>query len=409
MAKKRKNKKTCRTFRFNKRAIEDLPPNDRNSPSTEVEYTDTECRGLKVSVSKNGNKYFIHRYAVKKGRKRIRRCYRIGFFPALTVADARAVVTENNRNLMMFSIDPQEEKYSKSNELTFAEFFEKKYMEDHAKLYKKSWKDDQQKYDLDIKDEFGDRLLSEIKKHDIVRFLNKIKKRSSGASANRYLSLLSKVFSTSLDWEFLTGDNPCSRIKKFKETIGRERFLIPEEVKRMKAALDRAPQRVSALLIWFLLTSGCRLGEASRLTWEYVEIEKKVAYLSKNMTKNGYGRPIILNKMAIETLEELKKHKIHGNPYVFPGKNPNAHLITPRKTFANVCRMAGLDDLNLHSLRHSFASFLASGDRNVSLYTISKLLGHRTVAMSARYSHLTSASLMNASESVAAQLEEATR
>ena len=140
MVKKRQNKKFCRTFRFNKRAIEELPPNDRNSPSTEVEYSDSECRALKICVSKNGNKYFIHRYRVKKGRKTYRRCYRIGEFPSVTVADARTVVNENKRNLTLFGIDPQEKKDSNANELIFSDFFEKKYMEDHAKLYKKSWK-----------------------------------------------------------------------------------------------------------------------------------------------------------------------------------------------------------------------------------------------------------------------------
>nr|WP_319492415.1 tyrosine-type recombinase/integrase [uncultured Desulfobacter sp.] len=407
MSKTNKNSKECRTFRFNKRAIESLPPHDRDSASTEREYTDSECRNLKLSVSKNGKKYFLHRYRVKKGRKTLRRCYRIGEFPAVTVDDARAVVNENKRNLLLNGIDPQEAKEIKATELTFGEFFEEKYMIDHAKIYKKSWKCDQNKFDLDLKERFGDQLLSDIKKHDVIRFLNEIKERSSEASANRYLSLLSKVFSTAIDWEFLEGINPCSRIKKFKESEGRTRFLSQDEVRRLKSALDIIPQRLSSLLLWFLLCTGCRLGEACSLTWESVDFDQKIASLEGDKVKNGYSRLVMLNTQALDTLNRLKKYRIAGNPHVFPGRGPKGHITTPRKTFANACRMADIKDLRIHDLRHTYASWLASGSDNVSLYTISKLLGHKTVSMSARYSHLASKKLLNASESVSVQLEQA--
>ena len=400
--------KMNRTIRFNKRTIENLPNTPKSNKSNEVEYTDSDCRALKLCVAKNGRRYFIHRYRVKRGRRTIRRCLRLGEFPSLTVSDARAIVNENARNLAMFNIDPQEEKSTRENQLTFSEFFEKKYMEDHAKLYKKSWKDDLNKYNLHLKKEFGNSLISDIKKHDIIHFINRIKKQTSGPSANRYLSLISKVFTCALDWEFIKEGNPCSGIKKFKEGDGRTRFLLPEEVKRLKAALDASPQRISALLIWFLLCSGCRLGEASGLKWEDVDQEKCIAILGSDRSKSGYSRPIILNRQAMETLKELEQHRIPGNPYVCPGRGSSAgHLTSPRKTFAKVCEMAELDDLRIHDLRHAHASFLASGDHNVSLYMISKLLGHRTVAMSSRYSHLFSDKMHEASESVSTQLEQA--
>jgi hypothetical protein len=68
------------SFKFNKRNIENLPPHDPLSPSTEQEYSDLECRGLKVSVSKNGRKFLLHRYRIMRGNKSIRRCYRLGEF-----------------------------------------------------------------------------------------------------------------------------------------------------------------------------------------------------------------------------------------------------------------------------------------------------------------------------------------
>ncbi len=277
-------------------------------------------------------------------------------------------------------------------------------------MKKKSWKSDLIRYESDLKDEFGDMLLSEIKRPDIKLFLNKIKRRSSGPNANRYQSLISVVFSQVQ--EFISADlpNPCRRLKKFSENNPRENYLDLEAIGRLKLALDICPQRISALLIWFLLTTGCRLGEAVALTWDKIDMESKKAYLSNNMTKNSRARLVILNSQAMETLQELKKHKMKKNPFVFGGRGPTGHLTSPRKTWKTVKKCACLDeDLHLHDLRHSYASLLASGDNKPSLYVVSQLLGHSDQKQSQRYAHLFSNVLEKASASVSAQLERATK
>ena len=402
--KKRKHEKYDRSFKFNKRNIENLPPHDPSSRSTEMEYSDIECRGLKVSVSKNGRKFFLHRYRMQRGNRSIRRCYRLGEFGPFSVQDGRDFVNENKR-LIAQSIDPLEEKQKISKNLTFSEFFENEYMPNYAMKVKKSWRHDQWMYNSDVKNAMGGCMLNEISRHDISKFIYTIKDRTSGARANRFLSLISKVFSTALDWEFLAGDNPCRRIKKFKESSGRTRYLSNNEIKRLKIALDAVPkrQRVSALAIWFLLATGCRLGEAMSLTWDRIEIENNLAFLPKEMTKNATAHQIYLNKQAIKTLTELKKYKVRGNPHLFPGVG-SKNLVSPRRTFDNVKKAAKLDNLRLHDLRHSFCSIVISNNNN-SLYTLSKLLGHANQAMTSRYSHLRNQALVDASETVAAELE----
>jgi len=412
VVKRKQQVKYDRSFRFNLRSLESLPAHDKNSRSTEQEYSDTGCPGLKVSVSKNGKKHYLHRYQVRKGRKMVRRCYRIGVFPAISVSTAREVVYEQKRNLQLHGIDPQEEKQAKADEITFGEFFETTYMEEHAKMNKKSWKSDLIRYESDLKDEFGDMLLSEIKRPDIKLFLNKIKRRSSGPNANRYQALISVVFSQAQ--EYISEDlaNPCRRLKKFSENNPREKYLDLEAIGRLKSALDICPQRISALLIWFLLTTGCRLGEAVALTWDKIDMESKKAYLSNNMTKNSRARLVILNSQAMETLRELRNHKMKKNPHVFPGRGgpTGAALSSPRKTWSNVKKWACLDeDLHLHDLRHSYASLLASGDDKPSLYVVSQLLGHSDQKQSQRYAHLFSNVLEKASASVSTQLDRATK
>ena len=245
VAKKQINKIFSRSFRFNKRAVEALPANTSTS-SSEQEYSDLECRGLKVAVAKNGRKFLLHRYRIMRGSKSVRRCYRLGEFGPFTVQDGRNFVNENKR-LIAQGIDPLEERQKASKVLSFQEFFESEYMPNYARKVKKSWRHDQWMYDSDLKEVFGNYLLSEISRRQITKFIYSVKDRASGARANRFLSLISKIMSTALDWEFLDGENPCRRIKKFKESTGRTRYLEIDEIKRLKKGLDSASQRISAL------------------------------------------------------------------------------------------------------------------------------------------------------------------
>jgi len=158
-----------RSFRFNKRKIESLPAHDPSSPSSEMEYSDIECRGLKVSVSKNGRKFLLHRYRIKRAGKSVRRCYRLGEFGPFTVQDGRDFVNENKR-LIASGIDPMEEKHKASKILTFSQFFETEYMPNYAMKVKKSWQHDLWMYNSDVKDALGDYLLNEISRREITKF-----------------------------------------------------------------------------------------------------------------------------------------------------------------------------------------------------------------------------------------------
>ena len=104
-------------FPFTKRAIEAISPHDPDSKSREAEYSDAECIGLKLRVSKGGRKFFQHRYRYI-GRKK---CFTIGEFPYVTVQDARQRVSEH-KSLFSRQIDPSDERAQKTNDLTFKKF-----------------------------------------------------------------------------------------------------------------------------------------------------------------------------------------------------------------------------------------------------------------------------------------------
>jgi len=148
---------TSRKFPFTKKAIEALPPHDPASPSREMEYADAEFIGLHLRVSKNGRRFFQHRYRFL-GRKK---CLSIGEFPAISVQDARQIVGEH-KILLARGKDPAEEIKGKLKaELTFAEFAEKFYLP-HAKAHKLTYDDDEQKIERRLNPVIGKLRLSAI-------------------------------------------------------------------------------------------------------------------------------------------------------------------------------------------------------------------------------------------------------
>ena len=93
--------------------------------------------------------------------------------------------------------------------------------------------------------------------------------------------------------------------------------------------------------------------------------------------------------------------KEKDNPYVFPNGN-GGHLTTFRKTFENCKKVAGIKNFRTHDTRHNFCSILASA--GASLYTISKLVGHQSLAMTQRYAHLSPNTLQETSNIVSDKL-----
>lgn len=389
-----------RRFRFTKREIENLPSHDPESPSKEQEWSDEECRGLRLSVTKTGRKFFGHRYTINRRKRMVR----IGEFPAISLQDARQTVN-NNKNLISKGIDPFMEIEKQKTALTFQEFVNTQYLP-HAKENKKSWYNDYRIIHNDMMPIFGRYTMSAISKRDVQKYLDGITNRASGPTSNRYRSLLLRMFRLAVEWDFLP-INPCVGIRKHRENPAREVFLNPEEIGQLLNALDKIPQRVSACAVKFLIATGKRLKESMMLTWDHIDLDEKIAFLHQDNTKGTKSERVILNALAIEILEELKDYRQEENPHVFPGNGPDGRLVTPIKVYITAKKMAGLNKkIRLHDLRHSFASNMLSC--GASLYEVQKLLGHKDAAMTQRYAHLADSTLRERSESMSDKIFQAT-
>jgi integrase len=386
-----------RRFTFTQRALDALPPHDADSPSREAEYTDQACVGLQLRVSKNGRKFFQHRYRFL-GRKR---CLSLGEYPHVSIQDARTRVGEQ-RAMLARDIDPAEEREQRRSEPTLAEFARDHYLP-HAKQHKLSWKEDDWRLGKSLLPVLGHLRLSAISTRDITALHSAEKARTSAGTGNQLLQLVKRMFNLAVKWGFLER-SPAAGVEKFKTPPHRERYLTKEELPRFLKALDELEDRDAAAALSLALYTGCRRNEVMSLKWDQVRLDEGRIYLP--VTKNGRSRSVLLNPRAVKVLEELKERGKSGE-HLFPSPRSGTKLPyrrDMRKTFANVCKAASITGLRIHDLRHSFATLAIQG--GASLYDVQKLLGHQDIAMTQRYSHMVDDQLRKASANMSGVIDK---
>ncbi len=210
--------------------------------------------------------------------------------------------------------------------------------------------------------------------------------RERPGAANVALGVLSRMFTLAEAWGWRPGgSHPCKSVRKYKARY-RERFLTRQEYRRAGRVLREADARgspwpASVAAIRLIMLTGCRCEEIATLRWD--DVDRSGGYLRLRETKTGL-RLIPLTPAALEVLDGIER--VAGNPWVFVGLKPASHVSRIRCQWHKLRVQAGLHDVRLHDLRHSYASrALALGE---SLAVIGKLLGHAKMETTARYAHL---------------------
>ncbi len=223
--------------------------------------------------------------------------------------------------------------------------------------------------------------------------------------ANRAVSILSKMFNLAEDWGMRTDStNPARRIKKFKEQE-KKRYLSDYEQARLGDVLAEAletgqetPYAVSA--IYLLMLTGCRLGEILTLQWDYVTAR----HLELPDSKTGRRR-IPLPREAYEVTMSLPR--VHGNPYVILGESDDGHLINLQKPWRRIKAKAGIDDVRMHDLRHTYASVAVMS--GIDPFLLKEIMGHKNLQTTLRYAHFADEAVQQAAGSIASRLAGAMR
>jgi integrase len=338
---------------------------------------DAKVPGLGVRVTPNNRKTFVLSYRVN-GSKRL---MTLGGYGTLTLDQARQRAIREKAKVIDGQ-DPLHARQEAREAPTMADL-EQDYLERHAMQHKRqgSVREDQSMLKNYIRPGLGSKRVGAVRRRDIERLHQRLK--ATPYRANRVLALLSKMYSLAIQWDW-RADNPCQGIQKFHEEK-RERWLKTEELRRLTDALDRSTNRRAADAVRLLILTGARKGEVLKAEWSQIDFERGVWTKPSAHTKQKRTEHVPLSAAALALLSPMRELDPAGR-YLFPGNKPGEPLKDIKLFWPQICRVAGLEDVRIHDLRHTFASHLVSS--GTSLEMVGRLLGHTQAATTMRYAHL---------------------
>ncbi len=350
---------------------------------------DRQLKGFGIRVTAAGVRSFVLNYRINGKERRAT----IGRFGVLSADEAREIAAGWLGGLRK-GLDPIKEREAYKERMTFRALAEL-YVEDHAKPEKSptAAKEDERKLRKVLIPLWGERPAAEIDRLDVIKVRNRMKAKIGHHTANRYVALLGKMFSLAVEWG-IRPDNPASRIKPFDEEP-RDRWLKPDEIRRMFLSLAQESDPIVRGALAFLLLTGARRGEALSAKWEDIDSDAGLWRIPK--TKAGRVQTIPLSGHALAVLQSLPRAE--GCPWVFPGRAPGKPLNNLSKPWSRVRKRAGLDDCRIHDLRRSLGSLMVQG--GASLYVTQRALRHSDARVTAAvYGHLGDDPLRAAFEAV---------
>jgi integrase len=224
-------------------------------------------------------------------------------------------------------------------------------------------------------------------------------KYRSSATVVRYMAALSHAFTVAVkEWQWLD-DSPMRKVSKPKEPRGRVRFLSDDERARLLTACRESSNTLLYPAVVLALSTGMRQGEILGLYWRdpkhppehraWGVVDVPGGRIVLHLTKNGERRVVPLVGHALECVKELAKVRRLDTDLLFPSKADSNEPIDLRQPWEKALEKAEIHDFRFHDLRHSAASYLAMN--GASLAEIAETLGHKTLQMVKRYSHLSEA------------------
>ncbi|MEA3273910.1 MAG: site-specific integrase [Pseudomonadota bacterium] len=210
---------------------------------------------------------------------------------------------------------------------------------------------------------------------------------TNSATIVRYLAALSHAFTVAVkEWGWVE-DNPVLKVTKPKESRGRVRFLSDDERKRLLTACRESPSPWIYPVVILALSTGMRSSEIMGLTWERVDLNQGRILLEE--TKNGERRSVPLAGHALDLLRNHAKVRRLDTSLLWPSHRNPSKPIDLRRPWVNALEAAGIEDFRFHDLRHSAASYMLMNGATIA--ELAEVLGHKTLQMVKRYSHLSEA------------------
>ena len=392
-------------IKLTKRSVEALPASDKRAI-----FWDSELTGFGVRVMPGGGRVYFLQYRCNG----VARWFKIGRHGQPWTAEearnqARALLGDVARG-----IDPAEKRRAARERgarpvATFGELCDLYFAEGVAHKKPRTISSDKTRARLHLIPTLGKKHVDEISRGDVEKLLNDViagrtvckpEKRRGGRVPTggrgvgaQCVALVSTILQFAIG-RGLLADNPARGIKK-PPVRKLQRFLTFDELSKLANALELeeggSVHPVAAIRL--LALTGCRRGEIVNLKWQDVDLQRRLLHLRDSKTRE---KAVYLSPAAVEILARLPVYR--GNPFVI------ARLHTPKpsgavnRTWERVRRRAGLPDVRLHDLRHTFASVGAGA--SIGLPVIGKLLGHTQASTTARYAHLADDPIRRAADAI---------
>lgn len=354
-------------------------------------YLDEDVGGFGVRITAGGSRVFVLDYRFHSRQRR----YTIGDFPTWSTAAAREEAQRLKR-MIDTGTDPQAVREAHYNAPTFDDLWAEYEIKNIPLLSAHSQRDQRSMFKRYIIPHFGKMRLVEIKYADIQEFHSKITQTGKAVRANRIVEVVRKAFNLAMKLEWIE-KNPAQGFQRNPE-LPKERFLNQAEITKLMAILDGYKDNQSANIIRLLLLTGSRRSEALQARWDEFDLTKGIWTKPSAHTKQRREHRIPLSKPLVTMLKGIKNASGGESEYVFPSRSLASHQTDLKHFWESVREKAGLNDLRLHDLRHTFASILASGGE--SLHLIGKMLGHTQAQTTMRYAKFYDEPLKKAAEKV---------
>jgi integrase len=376
---------------------------DALTPAPKDAYLwDGMVKGFALKVTPRGTKTYLFEY--KDDHRKTRRVT-IGHHGVITAEQARDKAKALAAEVELGG-NPAAERSDRKSAATVSSLAEQ-WIEEHvaARRKAKTLHDYRGWLDRHILPMIGSMRVPEVQSRDVEKVVRSLSDHPT--TANRVLAVISSMFTFAIR-QHIVRDNPARGIERNKETM-RKRHLSPEELNRLGDVLRKAEARgdnqagIDAVRV--LLLTGMRRGEVEALEWQFVDWGSNQLCLPDS--KSG-EKTVPLGQSAIDLLKAIRARQeqdatFNENEFVFPGKN--GHLIGLPKMWRKWRSEAGVEDVRVHDLRHTYGSFGASG--GTPLFVISGVLGHKSTATTERYAHLQANPAKTAADSISSAIDAA--
>ena len=226
---------------------------------------------------------------------------------------------------------------------------------------------------------FGNLNVKDLNTRIIEQWQSERMKRNKPSTVNRILATLKHMINKGVQWDMANEETlkQVRNVKLLEENNKRLRFLTVEECQRLIDCCDPHLKPI----VTVALHTGMRKSEILNLKWEQIDLVH--GFILLDTTKNGERREIPIDSTLIEMFSEMP-HSIESI-YAFTDRDGNLYK-SVKKSFSTALRKAGIRDFRLHDCRHTYASQMVMN--GVDLATVKDLLGHKSLAMTMRYAHL---------------------